>query len=176
MGFFDRRGLFIKLLDFHFKKSLEVNYHLNGKKNYLCKRMKQVFHKSIAMCMAIVVLMTTTSFTIDMHYCGDTMVDYSFFHKAASCKMQKAALTSSCETPEMKKKSCCSDEQLIVTGQDFKDNFSKLSFEQQVFVASFTYSYISLLEGSISNEVPFVDDSPPFIKRDVQVLHQSFLI
>jgi hypothetical protein len=147
------------------------------KKNYICKRMKQLFHRSIAMCMTIVVLMTTTSFTIDMHYCGDTMVDYSFFHNASTCKMEKAILTASCGNPEMKKQSCCSDEQLIVTGQDdLKDNFSKLTFEQQVFVASFTYSYISLFEGTISNEVAFVDDSPPFIKRDVQVLHQSFLI
>ncbi|AUC79408.1 hypothetical protein CW736_08470 [Nonlabens sp. MB-3u-79] len=139
--------------------------------------MKQLFHRSIAMCMAIVVLMTTMSFTIDMHYCGDTMVDYSFFHNASTCKMEKAILTASCGNPEMEKQSCCSDEQLIITGQDdLKDNFSKLSFEQQVFVTSFTYSYISLFEGTTSNEVAFVDDSPPFIKRNVQVLHQSFLI
>jgi len=147
------------------------------KKNYICKRMKQIFHRSIAVCMAIVVLMTTMSFTIDMHYCGDTMVDYSFFHNAATCNMEKAVVTPSCENSEMKKKSCCSYEQVIIAGQDdLKDNFSNLTFEQQVFVASFSATYISLFEGTTSKKVPFIDYAPPFVKRNVQVLHQSFLI
>lgn len=127
--------------------------------------------------MAFVVLFSTMSFTIDMHYCGDTMVDYSFFHNIEICGMEKEQLATNCENPEMKKKSCCSDEQLIIDGQDdLKDNFSKLTFEQQIFVASFTYSYISLFEGTESKEVPFFDYAPPFVKRDVQVLHQTFLI
>ena len=139
--------------------------------------MKQFTHKSIAVFMATVVLMTTMSFTIDMHYCGDNMVDYSFFHDVETCGMEKGQVVSSCENPEVKKKSCCSDEQLIIDGQDdLKDTFSTLAFEQQVFVASFIYSYINLFEGTASKELPFVDYPPPFVKRDVQVLHQTFLI
>ena len=77
----------------------------------------------------------------------------------------------------MKKKSCCSDQQLIVEGQDdLKDTFNKLTFEQHVFVVSFTYSYINLFEGTASEEVPYKDYPPPFVIRDVQVLHQTFLI
>jgi hypothetical protein len=139
--------------------------------------MKPFIHKSIAICMAFVVLMTTMSFTVDMHYCGDTMVDYSFFHNASTCKMEKAILTASCGNPEVKKKSCCSDQQLIIQGQDdLKDNFSTLTFEEQVFVASFVYSYINLFKGTASKDVPYKDYPPPFVKRDVQVLHQTFLI
>ena len=139
--------------------------------------MKQFIHKSIAMCMAIVALMTTTSFTVDMHYCGDTMVDFSFFHDVETCGMEKAEIVSTCENPEISKKSCCSDDQLTVNGQDdLKNNFSNLTFEQQIFVASFTYSYISLFEGTASKEILFFDYAPPFVKRDVQVLHQTFLI
>lgn len=147
------------------------------KKNYICGIMKQRFHRSIAVVMAFAVLVTTMSFTIDMHYCGDTMVDYSFFHNAASCKMEKAVVTLSCDHQEMKKQSCCSDEQLIITGQDdLKDHFSKLSLEQQVFVALFAYSYISQFGVQPLTDVVFVDYPPPFVKRNVQVLHQSFLI
>jgi hypothetical protein len=139
--------------------------------------MKQFIHKSMAVFMATVVLLTTMSFTVDMHYCGDNMVDYSFFHNAESCGMEKGQVVSSCENPEMEKKSCCSDEQLIIDGQDdLKDTFSTLTLEQQVFVASFTYSYINLFEGTESKEVSFFDYAPPFVKRDVQVLHQTFLI
>jgi hypothetical protein len=139
--------------------------------------MKQFFYKSIAFFMATVVLMTTMSFTIDMHYCGDTMVDFSFFQDVETCGMEKNPEVGTCQIPEMSRKSCCSDEQLVMEGQDdLKDNYSILTFEQQVFVASFTYSYINRLEETTSNEVVFFDHVPPFVKRDVQVWHQSFLI
>lgn len=139
--------------------------------------MKKVFHKLMAVCMAAVVLMTTMSFTVDMHYCGDTLVDFSLSHDIETCGMEKAEIAISCEKPDVSVKSCCSDEQFIVSGQDeLKLNFSKLTFEQQIFVVSFTYSYIRLFEGTASNEVSFFDYAPPFVKRDVQVLHQNFLI
>jgi len=127
--------------------------------------------------MALVVLLTTTSFTIDMHYCGSNMVDFSFFQNVETCGMDKAEIASACENPELSKKSCCSDDQLFIDGQDdLKNNFSNLTFEQQIFVASFTYSYISLFEETASSEVLFFDYAPPFVKRDVQALHQTFLI
>ncbi len=127
--------------------------------------------------MAFVVMFSTMSFTVDLHYCGDTMVDFSFFNAAESCGMDKIQETSDSENTSMSQKSCCSDEKLIIQGQDdLKDNFSTLTFEQQVFVASFVYSYINLFEGRTSKEFPYTDYSPQFVKRDVQVLHQTFLI
>lgn len=139
--------------------------------------MKQVIHKIMSISMALVVLLTTTSFTIDMHYCGSNMVDFSLFHNVETCGMENAEIGSTCENPELSKKSCCTDKQLIVEGQDnLKNNLSTLTFEQQIFVASFIYSYISLFEGTESNKVPFFDYASPFVKRDVQVLHQTFLI
>ena len=35
------------------------------------------------------------SFTVDMHYCGDTLVDSAIFHKVKTCgmEMQKAVKT-----------------------------------------------------------------------------------
>ena len=131
-------------------------------------QMKQFIHKSMAVFMAAVVLMTTMSFTVDMHYCGDILVDFSFVQQVETCGMEKAQVTVSCEKPTLSKKSCCSDEQMVKQGQD--------GFEQQVFVASFTYSYLNLFEGTATTDVPFVAYSPPFVKQDVQVLHQTFLI
>jgi len=139
--------------------------------------MKQFIHKSMAVFMAAVVLMTTMSFSVAMHYCGDTLVDFSFVQQAETCGMEKAQDTSACDNDALSQKSCCTDKQLIKEGtNDLKVSFDKLTFEQQVFVASFTYAYISLFEGTESTEVPFTDYSPPFVKRNVQVLHQTFLI
>jgi hypothetical protein len=139
--------------------------------------MKQSIHKSMALFMAVVVLMTTMSFTVDMHYCGGNLVDFSFVQQVKTCGMEKAQPVKSCDNPMMSEKSCCSDQQLVIEGQDdLKQNFAQLSYEQQVFVTSFTYAYINLFEGTASKEVPFTDPSLPFIRRDLQVLHQTFLI
>ncbi|MDT7827127.1 hypothetical protein RQM65_00425 [Pricia sp. S334] len=126
--------------------------------------------------MAFVVLFTTMSFTVDMHYCGDTLMDFSISHKDATCGMEKREDPMSCESG-MTEESCCTDAQMVLEGQDdLKHSFHSLSFDQQVFVASFIYAYISLLDGTESKAVPFDDYAPPFLKRDVLVLHQTFLI
>lgn len=131
----------------------------------------------MAILMACVVLFTTMSFTVDMHYCGDTLVDFSFVQSSKTCGMEKAQKSIGCAKPMLSEKSCCSDEQVIFDGQDeLKIAFNTLSFEQKTFITAFTYTYLNLFEGTESNEVPFIDYSPPFVKRDVQVLHQSFLI
>lgn len=139
--------------------------------------MLRVIHKFIALIMAIVVLFTTMSFTVDMHYCGDTLVDFSFVQDVKTCGMEKVEPAKCCSNSMISKKSCCSDEQLIVRGQvNLMQDFSQLTFEQQKFVVSFAYSYISLFEGTASKKISFIDHLPPFIRRDLQVLHQTFLI
>jgi hypothetical protein len=139
--------------------------------------MKIFIHKIMSISMALVVLLSTISMTIDMHYCGETMVDFSLFHNVKSCGMEKAPLVYHCENSEINKKPCCSDQQLIVEGTpDLKGAFNNFTPQQQLFVSLFLYSYIGLFEGTVSKEVPFFDYAPPFVKRDVQVWQQTFLI
>ena len=138
--------------------------------------MKQFFIKISAILMAFVVLFSTMSFTISEHYCGDYLVDSALFSKAESCGMelQKPSPTDDCN---INKDNCCSDVVKQFEGQtNLKTDFAKLTFEQQVFVTAFIYSYVNLFEGLDKNIVPFKDYSPPFIVRDVQTLDQVFLI
>ena len=139
--------------------------------------MKKVFHSTLSVLMAFVVMFTTMSFTVDMHYCGDSLVDFSLFSKAEGCGMEKAQPAKYCENPLMTEKSCCTDQQILQQGQDeLKTSLSTLTFEQQTFVATFFYTYINFFEGLDENIVSFTDYPPPFIRRDLQVLHQTFLI
>lgn len=127
--------------------------------------------------MAVVVLFSTMSFTIDMHYCGDSLVDFSFIQKVKTCGMEKAQATFSCENPALSEKSCCTDKQVLKEGQDdLKLSLDHLTFEHQVFVVSFSYSYLNIFEVTEFTVDSFFDYPPPFIERDVQVLHQTFLI
>ena len=128
--------------------------------------------------MALLVLFSTLSFSIDTHSCGDYLVDFSFFGKADTCQMkaEKTKTSSPCDLMEMEL-GCCSDEKHFIEGQDdLKISFDLLTFDQQLFVVSFAYSYINLHEGSDENIVPFYDYNPPPLIRDVQVLDQTFLI
>lgn len=127
--------------------------------------------------MAFVVLFTTMSFTVDMHYCGDSLVDFSVFTKAEGCGMEKAQLAKSSENPSMTSTSCCTDKQIVKVGSDdLKTSFDKLTFEQQTFVATFFYTYINLFEGLDKNVVPFKDYSPPYVERNIQILYETYLI
>ena len=139
--------------------------------------MKQFFQRSMAFFLAFVVLMTTSSFAVDIHYCGDTLVDFSFVQQVEKCDMEKALANTNNADLDVSVKSCCTDKQLVKEGQDdLKVSFNTLTLEQHIFVATFMYSYISLFEATESTAVPYVDYAPPFIKRDVQALHQTFLI
>ncbi|WP_044403669.1 MULTISPECIES: hypothetical protein [Flavobacteriaceae] len=137
--------------------------------------MKQAFYKISSFLMAIVVLFSTLSFTVDMHYCGDTLVDTSIFHKTKGCGMEMQ--NPSTEDCSVKVKDCCSDEQLVVQGQDdLKLSFDKLTFDQQLFVASFVYTYINLFEGLEENVTSYRDYVPPLVIRQIYKLDESYLI
>ncbi|WP_271393818.1 HYC_CC_PP family protein [Aequorivita sinensis] len=138
--------------------------------------MNSIFHKIVSVFMAILVMFTTMSFTIDMHYCGETLVDYSLTQSAHSCGMDMEVPTSDCEI-QIPEDSCCTDKQVLIEGQDeLKHSFDTLSLEQQNFVASFFYSYINLFEDLDANIIPFRDYNPPFLIRDIQKLHETYLI
>lgn len=138
--------------------------------------MKSFFHKIASFSMALIVLFSTFSFSVEQHYCGDVLVDYSFFGRAESCGMDVQKILNS-EQSDLVKKDCCNDETLTINGQnDLKIAFENLNFEQQVFVATFLYSYLNLYEGLPEDIVPFSDYPPPLLVKDIQILDQTFLI
>ena len=138
--------------------------------------MKEGFHKSISVVMALVVLFATMSFIVDMHYCGDSLVDFSLYHKAESCGMEEFPAAHDQETA-FSQKSCCSDLQIVKeASQDFKTLLDKLTFGPQTFVAQFFYTFVTLFGGLDSAVIPFKDYHPPFLEQDVLVLNQVFLI
>jgi hypothetical protein len=137
--------------------------------------MKQVFHKIMSLLMAFVVLFSTMSFTIDMHYCGDTLVDTAIFKKAKGCGMEmQNPLTKGCS---ITKKNCCNDKQVVIDGQnELKASFDSLSFEQQKIVASFAYTYINLFEDSEKEINSFRYYTPPLVVSQIYKLDETYLI
>jgi len=119
--------------------------------------------------MAILVLFSTVSFTVEKHFCGDHLVDMAIFSTAKKCgnSMEKTTY-----------KSCCKDEVEVVQGQDELkfSSFEDLNLDQQIFIAAFIYSYSNLFQSLPKQIIPFKDYSPPNLVFDIQVLDQIFLI
>ena len=137
--------------------------------------MKQLIHKIVSLSMAIVVLFSTMSFTIDMHFCGDTLMDTAIFQQVKTCGMEmENPLTEGCSVT---KKNCCSDEQVVVDGQDeLQLHAEQITLEQQVFIASFVYSYINLFESVDKKKTSFEAYKPPLVAKEIFKLDETYLI
>lgn len=137
--------------------------------------MKSILIKISAILMTIVVLFSTMSFTFNMHYCGETLMDTAIFQKAKTCGMNmENPLTDSCS---ITKKNCCSDDVLVVDGQDdLQLQIDKISFEQQVFIVSFIYTYLNLFEGLENNTPSFEAYKPPLVVKQIFKIDETYLI
>ena len=137
--------------------------------------MKQLSHKIMSMVMAFVVLCSTLSFTVNMHYCGGTLVETAVFHKAKGCGMEMQKPSS--EGCTITKKNCCNDEQLVVDGQDeLQLQVDTISFEQHLFITSFVYTYINLFEGLDNNVSSYEEYKPPLVIRQLYKIDETYLI
>lgn len=137
--------------------------------------MKSVFHKILSLFMAFVVLFSTTSFTVNMHYCGGTLVETAIFQKAKGCGMEMDK--PSTEGCAITKKNCCDDEQLAFEGQDeLQLQVDKITFKQQVFIASFVHTYINLSEGLDNNVSSYEEYKPPLVVRQIFKIDETYLI
>jgi len=126
--------------------------------------------------MAVVVLLSTTSFAITKHFCGNTLVDTAIFSKAKTCGMEKEASVK-IESCSIVKENCCSSEQILIDGQDeVQIKLDKISFEQQTFIASFIYTYINLFEGLDKNVSSFGEYDPPLVINQIFKIDESYLI
>jgi len=137
--------------------------------------MKQVLHKIVSLMMAFVVLISTMSFTVSMHYCGDTLVETAVFQKAKGCGMDMR--NPSAEGCAIAKKNCCNDEEVVVDGQDeLQIQIDKISFEQHQFLTSFVYTYITLFDGSDKNVTSYRTYKPPLVIRQLYKIDETYLI
>lgn len=138
--------------------------------------MKQIVHQISSTVLALIILFSTFSFTVDKHYCGDYLVSTSVFSKAEGCgmEMQKNVSDDDCETI---KKDCCKNETTYVKGNSAEQQaINQQIVEQLFFITVFVESYSNLFEEKISDNVTFNYYKPPLIQKDIRVLFENFRI
>ncbi len=124
--------------------------------------------------MAMLVLLSTVSWTVDKHLCMGRVMDISLFTEADDCGMEKAMVAMGDETMDH---DCCDDESFTISGQDdLKLTLTDLELEQQVFLFAFTYTFLNPAASLKERCVPHKGYPPPLITRDIHLLDQVFLI
>jgi len=102
----------------------------------------------------------------------------SLIGKAKVCaeKVQKKReTTKQCTT--LQEKDCCSNQSFVKTVDDtIKKANTQLEAETIIFINTFFYVYVNLFEGLEKNVVPFKQYRPPLLSKDIQILHEIYLI
>tara|TARA_Y100000385_G_scaffold74023_1_gene74700 strand:- start:30889 stop:31278 length:390 start_codon:yes stop_codon:yes gene_type:complete len=124
--------------------------------------------------LALIVLSSTMSFTIEKHFCGDKLIDVALFSELNKCNMD----SSSIDLEEFVKKMCCKDEVNIVTGQDelLMHDFDDLSMDIQTALFEVTQSINHLVSVELLSKKSFNDYSPPKLIVNRLIVNQNFLI
>lgn len=135
---------------------------------------KRVLQKSFSLLMAFLVLLSTVSFTVEKHYCGDKLIDVAVFSKAENCGMDMEPMLME----SMEKKQCCHEKLELVKGQDKlkKSSSENYHFGQQFSLTKLNYPYINLLEDLPQQIIPHKYYSQPHLVADIQIWQQVFII
>lgn len=134
--------------------------------------MKLLIRKISSFAMALLVLFSTFSFTIDKHFCGDFLVSVSLVGKANGCGMEK----NDAATPS--KNNCCSDEVQKIEGQDELQQSSivAIDLKENVFIKNKVL--VAPLKAWLypSKWIAYKLKHPPNLTTNFQISFQSFLI
>ncbi|WP_350293024.1 hypothetical protein [uncultured Croceitalea sp.] len=136
--------------------------------------MKKAFQKIVSSSMALMLLLSTVSWTVDKHLCMGRVMDVAFFTKAEDCGMDAAMAVLEDNTVE---NHCCDDETFVIEGQDdLKLSFNDFDFDQQLFLVALTTSITAVFKASASSIVSNEYYPPPLLTEDRIILYEVFLI
>ncbi|MCA0132986.1 HYC_CC_PP family protein [Winogradskyella alexanderae] len=131
-----------------------------------------VLHKILSTLLAVFVLVSTLSFTVEKHFCGEHLVDTAIFSNAKKCGGMDA------EDISYVKKPCCKDTVDVIEGQDDLTEKDFQSFEKDTYITlvSYVFSYTYLFETLAKPIIPHKNYKPPKIIKDIHVLDETYLI
>lgn len=130
------------------------------------------YRKIGSLVLALLVLASTISWTVEKHYCMGHLVDTSFFSPAENCGMDMVVNAS--DNEDM---SCCNDDIIVVEGQDdLQLTFEDLSLEQSVILNVFAFTYFTSFDIVAEKVFPHDKYPPPILVRDIHLFDQVFLI
>lgn len=153
------------------------------------KIFNRTYQRIIALTLALLMLMTSVSFAVDMHYCKGELKSVSLFGKAKTCH-EKAVEQDKPTCPhhqkmqqqsnddEMDKNNCCENKTTIIQADDdrTKSNLVTPTFQQ---LQQFAIAYVLAFHAKITTDKQSIQEfsyQSPIISRDIYVLSETFLL
>ena len=138
--------------------------------------MKNLFIKLGAALLSFMIILSSLVIVVDEHYCGDTLVEISFFGKANSCGLENMQTISSGNS-EIKQSNCCKDQKSFIQVSIFNQE-KKLN--KQCYQVAFSNVTLPINEVAFQSlpleKDVYKDFPPPEIHQNFQILYQTFLI
>lgn len=156
-------------------------------------------HRIIAGLMAILMLVTSSGLSMDVHYCRGEFKNFSFFGEAEPCEMalkhqektsikeevhtcchakktEKVVFETCSHTSEIKGNCCNNESYTIATSDAYEVEQFTIDFTDLIVELPQIYS-LELVFISFKSELDYFHYyHPPPISRDIQALHQVFII
>lgn len=133
----------------------------------------------IAVCMALLVLVSTTGFAMNAHFCGGELQRLAFSESDEVCAKHTPQPPCHQQTAghENQPEPCCQDQQILSEpDQSLAETVSWSKLMSVMWVAEVVFYLVAGTPISDQSTDFFSCYSPPPLERDIPVLVQSFLI
>jgi hypothetical protein len=141
--------------------------------------MKQIIYKITSFSLALIVLFSSFSFTVNKHICGGKVANIALFVSADNCgmDMQVCKNDTSKKQTSLDKEPCCNDISEFVQGNDTNQQASvlELSVAQLEFLTYYVYLFVFKFKES-NSLIVFKNYKSPLIYNNIQSLFQVFII
>ena len=140
--------------------------------------------------MAMLVFVSSTGFSIDLHYCQGQVKSFSLIGEAESChqqaesvcckKKQKTCHAAQSNPDDLGKceKNCCSNKTIKVESNDEAKKLQSTELSQKQVKLLTAFVHVFLLEKIDLSKiiVPHLNYIPPLLNKNIPILIQSFLL
>lgn len=138
--------------------------------------MKKGLSQILSFLMALLVICSTMSFSVQSHYCGNILVDKAVMKSAKKCAMHSQHSPEKHEQ-DKQEDDCCDDEVELIEGQDqLKMQSSEFELPHPVFVEAFLFSFLVQIPFEAHPKIDYFENPPPLPLKDFHALFQTYLI
>lgn len=136
--------------------------------------MNKILKQISSFILAIVVLVSTLSFSVSKHYCLNRLVETSFITNLDGCISENKSDVS-CDY--FSTKSCCDDVHIVVEGlENFHfEKYSKIDFDIEYFFDAQVY-IPEILIFSSKSEILYFSYKPPPLYKPIYQINETYLI
>jgi len=139
--------------------------------------MTKSLHRIFSITVALLLLLSTTSWTVGKHYCMGLLMDVSLFEAPEDCCMETISEEDDGTATLLDEKACCKDEVISVAGQDdLRISLNDFGFDQPLLLGSFAHSLLPIFQLTAERHVPNEHYLPPTLVNDIQLLDEVFII